>query len=92
MILAETNLNRNILEIKKELNLYKDYARDEFFTYCINEKLKSTLRKYEIELNNSEAYLINRRCNDVLKTITKIQKEQDKKDLDELVEKEGIDE
>ena len=79
-------LSENIIKIKEDLDKYKDLSRSEFYTKCINEKLKSALHTYQIDLQESEEYLIRRRSTDVLKAITKIQKEQDKEDLEKIIE------
>jgi hypothetical protein len=79
-------LHDTIMKITEELNRYKDLTPNQLFTQCINEKLKCTLLKYKVELQQSEEYLIKRKTCDVLKAITKIQKKQDKEDLQKAIQ------
>lgn len=84
------NLSQNILSITEDLNKYKDLSRSKLFTQCINEKLKAAVMKYNYQLDLDNEYLLRKRITDVLKAITKQQKTEDKKILDEIISKEGV--
>ena len=76
--MGSNNLKENIKKIIKELDRYKYLNRDQLFTYCINEKLKATLVKYEKALNFSSETLLRNKISHVLKEITKQQCKQEK--------------
>lgn len=83
------NLTSNISSIQEDLNRYKDLSRVKLFTLCINEKLRAAVMKYNYQLDLDNEYLLRKRITDVLKAITKQQKAEDKKILDEIISKES---
>lgn len=81
--MGNNNLKENIKQIIKELDRYKYLNRDQLFTYCINEKLKTTLANYEKTLDLSSETLLRNKVSHVLKEITKQQCKQEKNSIEE---------
>ena len=73
------SLKDTLTTIKAELSRYDGMTRLELFNYSINDKLKSTLYKYDIETDQLSDFLIQQQGMRVLKAITKIQKFDDRK-------------
>jgi DNA integrity scanning protein DisA with diadenylate cyclase activity len=78
-----SNLKVNIEKIKNEMNKYSGLTRTEIFDHSINRLLKYTLKKYNNNIENLSEYLLNQEGMRVLKAITKIQKSNDKKVIQE---------
>lgn len=76
----------NLKYIKKEINRYIDKTPAELLSYCIEDKLNTTLKKYNKEMDLNSDYLLSRSSFKVLKAITKIQKKSDKKALEDAIE------
>lgn len=77
-----------LLRIEMELDKYADLSRAELLTYCIKEKLNSTLRKYNEEMQGKMDVLSRAGNIRVLKAISKIQKNNDKKAIQDQIDSE----
>lgn len=82
-------LDKNIDIISKNLKPYLNLTHNELFTIFVNDKLKSALIRYNIYLDNIEDYLLRKNANMVFKRITNIQRDNDIKELEKAVDKEG---
>lgn len=74
----QNNFSDNLSLIKDELSKYDGLTRVELFNECINNKLKNTLYKYNVETEHMSDFLLQQEGIRVLKAITKIQKFDDK--------------
>ena len=79
-------LNEIIKSINDDLDKYKDLTHEQIFTTCIETKLRNTLLNYNYDIDLNSKFLLTRQAEKVLKAITKIQKEQDKEDLEKIIE------
>lgn len=86
-LVENKSLKENLIDISNELNKYKNISRNSLFTTCINNKLKNTLRQYNLEIELTSKYLIEQNTVRVMKTITKVQKQNDLEALEEAIEK-----
>lgn len=81
------SLDLNTLQlIEKELNTYRDLTKVEIFNVCINNRLVSTLRKYNEEIDTTSEYLLRQSSVRVLKALTKIKKVNDKDIISEYLQ------
>lgn len=72
-------LNKDLIcEIYNDLNNFKHLSHNELFTYCLQERLKASLKKYNLELDSMKDYLHHRWPHEVLRTINFMQKAEDK--------------
>lgn len=75
----DTQHLENILDvISQELDRYKDISRVELFNQCIDSRLKAVLLRYNEATEATSNYLIRRGSARVLKTLTRMQKQEDK--------------
>ena len=86
-LVENKSLKENLTDISNELDKYKNISRSSLFTTCINNKLKNTLRQYNLEIELTSKYLIEQNTVRVMKTITKVQKENDLEALEQAIEK-----
>lgn len=70
--------NPHLIEIESELNRYYKIPRVEVFNICINNRLASTLRRYNAEIDATSDFLIKQESVRVLKALTKIKKNEDR--------------
>lgn len=82
----ESRFKKNILKIKEELFKYESVSRADLFSSCIQDKLDTTLRKYNYEISRNADYLRTRSSAKVLKALTKLQKKDDMELLDSMAE------
>ena len=71
---------------------YEKKKRVDVLTSSINYKLKTTLLKYDEEVDDCSNFLTTAGEVRVMKAITKIQKKYDKENLEEILEEELLDE
>lgn len=79
----ETDL---LYEIDAELTQFIDISHDEMLTFCINQHLASTLKRYNEEVDATSEYLLQKSSVRVLKAITKIKKFTDKDIINQYME------
>lgn len=80
-------LDRNILNsIEKDLHTYDSLSKVEIFNVCINNRLASTLRKYNEDIDSTSEYLLKQSSVRVLKALTKIKKVSDKDIINDYME------
>ena len=77
-------LRDQINHIKSELKKYDDMTPSELLSYCIDDKLQTTLKRYSDEIRWNTDYLLTRSSFKILKALTKIQKNADKEVLKTL--------
>ena len=88
MTLEDKDLILLLDSIELALNKYKDMDRDTLFNYCIDRRLQATLLNYNEELEGNTSYLL-RKCGwRVLKTLTRMQKDDDKEAIKKHLKKE----
>lgn len=81
------SLDRNILSsIEKDLHAYDNLSKVEIFNVCINNRLASTLRKYNEDIDSTSEYLLKQSSIRVLKALTKIKKVSDKDIINDYME------
>ncbi len=73
-------------EIINELEVTKTFSRNSLLDSCINAKLRNTITTFNDELDLTTEYLLRRASEKVLKTITKVQKQKDKQELNKYLE------
>lgn len=81
-------LKSRIEEISSDISKYADLSRDALFTDCVDRKLKATLARYIDIINLDEKELRTKSSIRVIKAVTRMQHEEDKKRiLEEAKEK-----
>lgn len=73
-------------EIINDLEVTKTFSRTSLLDTCINAKLRNTITTFNDELDLTTEYLLRRASEKVLKTITKVQKQKDKQELNKYLE------
>ena len=56
--ILQNNFSDNLSAIKGELSKYDHLTRVELFNQCINNKLKNTLYKYNVETEQTSDFLL----------------------------------
>lgn len=74
-----SNLRSTLKKIAEEMNKYSKMTQVELFNQSINKLLTQTLKKYNNNIDLLSEYVLNKEGMRVLKAITKIQKNNDKK-------------
>lgn len=74
-----SNLPATLKKITEEMNKYSKMTQVELFNQSINKLLTQTLKKYNNNIDLLSEYILNKEGMRVLKAITKIQKNNDKK-------------
>lgn len=74
-----SNLRSTLKKIAEEMNKYSKMTQVELFNQSINKLLTQTLKKYNNNIDLLSEYILNKEGMRVLKAITKIQKNNDKK-------------
>lgn len=77
--ISENKLSKNLAAIMAELKEYNTMTKTDIFNEAINSRLKDTLYKYNNNIDQLSDFLVKQEGMRVLKTITKIQKADDKK-------------
>lgn len=76
---SEMLLDKAILnEIYTDMNKFRKLSHTEIFNYCLQERLKASLKRYNIELDIVRNYLDAKWSFQVLNTIRRMQKVEDK--------------
>ena len=68
----------NVEEINNLLDTYANISREDLFEDCIHKKLQTVLKEYCKELDWTSKYLVKQESMRVLKTLTRLQREEDK--------------
>lgn len=71
--------------ISAQLDKY-DIPRTEIFNKCINDKLITNLRNYNLEIDSTSYFLAHQSSIRVMKALTKSQKEDDKEAILQQIE------
>ena len=81
-------LEAKIKHIKQDISKYENINRADLLTKCIDDKLRATLKKYNLDMELNSDYLLKREGTRVLKALTKLQKKDDKEALLASIEEE----
>lgn len=72
-------LDKKLLyDIYSDMNKFRNLSHNEIFNFCLQERLKASLNKYNIELDAIRNYLDAKWPFQILNTIRRMQKVEDK--------------
>lgn len=86
-------LDKSLLyDIYNDMNRFRTLSHNDLFNYCLQERLKASLKRYNIEIDSVRNYLDAKWPFQILNTIRRMQRVEDKGAIEAYYITENIDE